>query len=80
MATLKARIDHLEAQVPTEAVNHCTVVHGDDCAEDRRLAIAKYEAQYGCAPVHFIDVLLISPDRIGSRCGCPTKAERMTPC
>ena len=76
MATLKARIDQLEARVPADAVNFCTVVHGDDCAKDREAAIAAYGKQYGCLPVQFIDILLISPLRKGSRCGCPTKKEK----
>ena len=80
MATLKARIDQLEARVPAAAVNFCTVVHGDDCTKDREAAIAAYEVRYGCAPVKFIDVLLISPLRKGSRCGCPTREERAESC
>ncbi len=80
MATLKARIDQLEARVPDDAVNYCTVVHGDDCAKDRSAAIAAYTVRYGCAPVQFIDILLISPLHKGSRCGCPTKEERAESC
>lgn len=80
MPTLKSRIDQLEARVPADAVNYCTVVHHDDCAQDRELAIADYTARHGCAPANFIDVLLISPDRAGSRCGCPTKEERAVQC
>ena len=80
MATLKSRIDQLEARVPDDALNFCTVVHGDDCAKDREAAIAVYENRYGCAPVKFIDVLLISPMCKGSRCGCPTREERAELC
>lgn len=80
MATLKARLDQLEALVPVDAVNFCIVIHKDDCGKDRELAVAEYEARHGCAPVHFVDVLLISPERMGSRCGCPTKEERAELC
>ena len=80
MPTLKARIDQLEACVPDDAVNYCTVVHGNDCGKDREAAVAAYTERYGCAPVRFIDILLICPERKGSRCGCPTKDERAEAC
>ena len=80
MATLKSRIGQLEARVPDDALNFCTIVHGDDCAKDREAAIAAYRKRYGCEPVQFIDVLLISPLRKGSLCGCPTKEERAESC
>lgn len=79
MPTLKSRIDHLEALVPNDAVHFCTVIHRDDCEKDREAAIADYTERHGCAPAHFIDVLLISPQG-SSRCGCPTKEERAAQC
>jgi hypothetical protein len=79
MATLKARIDQLEAFVPSGAVNYCLVVHRDDCGKDREEAIAEYVARYGIPPLHFTDVMLISPGE-SSKCGCPTKEERGESC
>jgi len=80
MATLKARIDQLEARVPDDDVHYCLVVHHDECSQDREAAIAAYTVRHRCAPTQFIDVLLISPNQKGSRCGCLSTEERAELC
>lgn len=69
MATLKTRLEALEAKTPTGAGNYCLVVHKGDCAKARQDAIAEYVTQNGCEPVNFFDIMLVSPGG-GNTCKC----------
>ena len=71
MATLKTRLEALEAKTPSASGNYCMVVHGKgDCAKARQDAIAEYMALYGCEPVNFFDIMLVSAGGNRGTCQC----------
>lgn len=71
MATLRNRLEALEAKTPAGAGHYCLVLHGKgDCTQAREEAIANYVALYGCEPVNFINIFFVGPGDAGQRCKC----------
>ena len=71
MATLKNRLEALEAMTPAGNANYCLVMHSDeDCAKARNEAIAEYTALYGIAPVNFINITFVKPGDKSGACQC----------
>lgn len=62
MATLKSRLEHLEAKTPSDDGTFCLVLHGDTySARAKTAAAAAYLAEHGRAAVNFFDVVFVSP-------------------
>ena len=71
MATLRNRVEALEAKTPAGSANYCLVLHGEgDCESARETAIANFTALYGIAPVNFINVTFVKPGDTKGTCQC----------
>lgn len=71
MATLKNRLEALEARTPAGAGHFCLVLHGKgDCTQAREEAIANYALLHGCEPVNFINIFFIGAGDTGRACKC----------
>jgi len=71
MATLKTRVEALEAKAPAGSGNYCLVIHNDhNCAMAQEEAISKFIALNGSAPVNFIHITFVAPGDKASSCQC----------
>lgn len=71
MATLRARVENLEASASANGhSDHCLVVHSADCEKDRAAAGAAYAEEHGYPPTRWINVYIVSSTTKRRVCGC----------